>query len=160
MKRITLNKGFSLVDDEDYEYLNQFNWQLHEGYARRNCLIAGKITPIYMHREILKLEKGSKFIADHVNRNKLDNRQKNLRICTRRQNVGNAKIWSTNTSGHRGVIKNSNKKRNIWTATICPNNKKVFLGNFDKIEDAALAYNDAAFKLFGKFAKLNTITHE
>jgi len=84
MQKIELTKGqFTLVDDEDFNYLNQWKWHIStKGYALR-CIWIGsghknrKGINIYMHGEVNKTPKG--YQTDHINRNKLDNRKSNLR---------------------------------------------------------------------------------
>ena len=61
-----------------------------------------------------------------------------------------------NTSGYKGVFKNVNKKF-PWKACINVNCEKIYLGQFRTKEDAAKAYNEAAIKLHGFFARLNEI---
>src|SRR3972149_6021810 len=107
MKKIKLTKDeFALVDDEDFEYLNQFAWQCSPlGYATRR---------IGMHREIIKTPKG--MYTDHINGNPLDNRKENLRIVTFSQNMLNRKRYKNNKSGHKGVV--WNKDRQKWRVRI------------------------------------------
>jgi len=94
-KTIPLSQGYeATVDDEDFEYLNQFKWNVRivygTQYAKRNITTAiGKKTTVNMHREIMKAPKN--FMIDHVNGNGLDNRKENLRISTRSQNLMNSK---------------------------------------------------------------------
>lgn len=92
---------------------------------------------------------------DHKNWNKLDNRRENLRICNRNQNGANLFVKRRNKSGFKGVSwKNSHSK---WCAQIKTKHKVVYLGLFLKKEDAAAAYNEAATKIHGEFAFLNTV---
>jgi ribosomal 50S subunit-recycling heat shock protein len=154
MKEIQLTQGkVALVDDEDYEYLNQWKWHIHNSrgyyYAARN-INGGKL---FMHRAIIKPTKD--VFIDHVNRLTLDNTKINLRICTKAENCRNRKISTLNTSGYKGVayIKNLNKYR----ATIRFNNKQMHLGYYIIPIDAARAYNEAAIKFHGEFANLNKI---
>lgn len=73
-----------MVDDEDFEYLNQWKWTAHrignDWYATRG----EKKKIIYMHREILRTPKG--MLTDHIDMDGLNNQKKNLRICTHQQN--------------------------------------------------------------------------
>jgi len=163
-KTIPLSQGYeATVDDEDFEYLNQFKWNVRivygTQYAKRNITTAiGKKTTVNMHREIMKAPKN--FMIDHVNGNGLDNRKENLRISTRSQNLMNSKKPSNGkTSQYKGVCLNkqtSNHKK-CWRAEIKLNKKSIFLGYFYSEKEAALAYNNAAKMYFGAFAKINEI---
>lgn len=152
MKKIPLTQGkFAIVDDVDYERLSKFKWYCHCGYARR----MGDGKAIHMHREILSPPDG--FIIDHANGNRLDNRRENIRICTFAQNTQNAERRSDNSSGYKGVSWHTNKK---WRTQIIVNGKVTHVGMFSNIIDAARAYNEAAIKYYGEFAKLNEIPQE
>ncbi len=149
------NQIFTIVDDEDFEYLNQWKWYLLKSktnyYAIRTSRPENKL--IQLHRVVIQAKKGE--IVDHVNRNKLDNRKSNLRICTISQNNQNRKINKLNKSGFNGVSWNSNNKK--WVAQIAYNNKKVHIGFFNDPIQAAKAFNEAALKYHGEFANLNKI---
>lgn len=89
MKKIELSQGkFALVDDEDFEWLSQYKWYFHKGYARRSYRFAktGKQRGVFMHRDILKLSK--KYHTDHIDGNGLNNQRSNLRACTLAQTEG------------------------------------------------------------------------
>lgn len=88
--------------------------------------------------------------ADHVNRDKADNRWSNLRDATVLQNSGNAGIRRDNTSGVKGV--GWNKKAQKWMVRIRINGRSKYMGLFDDIGEAAAAYAEAAKKHFGEFA--------
>ena len=158
-KEIQLNKEIvSIVDDEDFEYLNQWKWYLLKShtnyYAIRTSKPENKL--IQLHRVVIKAKEGE--FVDHINGNKLDNRKINLRICTKAQNSQNRKMSKFNKSGFNGVswcIKN--KK---WVAQISCENKKIHIGYYIELKDAARAYNQAAQKYHGEFAKLNVIPKE
>lgn len=159
MKKIQLTKGkFSLVDDEDYEKLIQWKWQLSsKGYACRSQRIGerkyNKKIAVWMHREIINATK--ELQVDHINGDKLDNRKSNLRLCTGTQNLGNVGVPKHNTSGYKGV--SWDKSKNKYEAYITKRDKKVYLGIFDDKQKAAKAYNKAAKQYFGDFAHLNII---
>lgn len=150
MKEITLcnQKGVALVDDEDFEYLSKFTWYAHTtGYVTTS--IKGKT--ILMHRFIMQPKKN--FIIDHRNRNKLDNRKINLRICSQSQNLSYKIKSEGTTSIYNGV--HYDKDRNKWSATIKINKSNVFIGRFDKQRHAAIARDIWAKELHGEFARLN-----
>lgn len=149
MKQILLTKGkYSLVDNEDFEWLNQWNWYF-DRYAKRDV----EKKQIRMHRVIMNCPKN--MFIDHINHNKLDNRKENLRIVTKTQNQGNLEKRSHNTSGFKGVW--FDKARGTFAAEIHFKYKKFFLGRYKESKQAAFAYNVKAKELFGEFALLNEI---
>lgn len=88
---------------------------------------------IVFHRYILNI-KDKNIEVDHKNGNGLDNRNINLRKCSRLDNNKNLKINSRNKSGFTGV--GFHKKSNKWRARINYNHKEYNLGFYDNIEDA------------------------
>ena len=136
MKKIKLNHGkYALVDDEDFEYVNQWRWFITlNGYAARHPK-----GMVYMHSLLNKTPKG--FHTDHINRNKLDNRRVNLRTTTSSQNLHNSKKYTNNTSGHRGVYWYERYKK--WEVYINIKGKRIYLGRFPGIRSAIVARKNA-----------------
>lgn len=161
-KFVELTKGqVTKVDLDDFDKVNKYSWRAIKKptyYASRSWNENGKVKSIKMHREILGIT-DSKIMVDHINHDTLDNRKKNLRLCTNSQNQGNSKLTKRSTTGYKGVklIKDPRYKHKKYQAKITVNNKVHFLGCFYTAEQAAEAYNNAAIKYFGEFAKLNVV---
>ena len=85
-------------------------------------------------------------LLDHINRNRSDNRICNLREANFKQNCENITLYSTNTSGYRGV--SFNKKSKKWVAYIGHNGKTRFLGEFNSVVDAAERSKQERQKMF------------
>jgi len=101
-------------------------------------------------------EDPGEFQIDHVDRNRTNNDIENLRKATQTQQNQNSSKKKNNKSGYKGVRRHTKGK---WHAYIKINEKQVSLGYYDKREEAANAYNEAAKKYFGEFASLNVIQH-
>ena len=158
--KIKLTQGkFAIVDKKDFDFLNQFKWFAYKSdnnfYAKRSVIAfengIKKTKTIRMHRFILKAKKGQ--YVDHVNHNGLDNRRKNLRLCSNAENIRNQRKRACNTSGFRGVYWHGQTQK--WIAQIKVNYKGIALGYFENKIDAAIAYDKAAIKFHKKFAMTN-----
>jgi hypothetical protein len=161
MKEIPLTRGYvAFVDDEDYERVTAAGpWCVL--INRPGCIYAqrrvrkpdGRRTFQYLHRFILGLT-DPKVLVDHRNRYGLDNQRGNLRIASRSQNAGNGnKRKDGITSRFRGVFWRESHK--MWCAQIQINHKRLHLGYFTDELNAARAYDAAARKYRGEFAKFN-----
>ena len=158
MKTIPLTKGKeTIVDDEDYEFLMQWKWYASKigrsWYALRSTFSSGKRGSVYMHREIVQPEKGQE--VDHINHNGLDNRRSNIRLCSHKENLTNVRPRIGYTSHYRGVHWYKNYQK--WCARIMAGGQNFHVGYFDDEKEAAKAYNEAAIKHHGEFARLNDI---
>jgi hypothetical protein len=116
-------------------------------------MVGLKQTKVLMHRVITNAQTGMS--VDHINGNKLDNRRANLRLCNSSENSRNRSLASINTSGYKGVT--WHKQTQKWQAQIEVNGRNIHLGLHQSVILAAIAYNNAALKYFGEFAKLNAI---
>lgn len=81
---------------------------------------------------------------DHVNHKPDDNRISNLRSVSRHENLRNRPPQKNNTSGHVGVYWNSECEK--WTAAIGVNGQSVYLGLFERFDDAVNARTAAQVK--------------
>jgi hypothetical protein len=155
MKTLPLTKGHTvIVDDDDFEELNKWKWsalvssQTGKVYAVRGVSIGGgKTKTLLMHKFLL-----SSGEVDHIDGNGLNNQRHNLRYCTRLQNAQNQKLRKTSRSGFKGVSLRHNGE---WGARITVNKEPKWIGYFKTPIEAAKAYNAAAVKYFGEFARLN-----
>jgi hypothetical protein len=157
MKTITLSQGYvALVDDEDYERVNQFKWCAQVTprtvYAHRGVKRNGKWTTEKMHKFISRIAPGKCVDVDHEDTDGLNNQKYNLRVSTRKQNTYNQRKKSgVSQSQFKGVTKSGDN----WRARIRVNGSLLHLGCFTTEIQAALAYDQAASKHFGQFALPN-----
>lgn len=155
MKLIPLTQGLhAIVDDEDYEWLVRWKWHARKGrhgvYALR-WEPGGKGRYLRMHRVIMS--PGEDEVVDHINGDSLDNRRCNLRVCDIQQNSFNQRAQRGAVSSYKGVSFCGGK----WHSRITVYGNTLFLGQFDTEEEAAQAYNEAATKHHGEFARLNEL---
>lgn len=97
-------------------------------------------------------------LLDHVDGNGINNRLENLREATPSQNAHNARKSRRNTSGFKGVSRH--KQTGSWQANIALEGKQYFLGLFDTAKAASEAYDAAAEKMHGEFARTNAMMAE
>jgi hypothetical protein len=86
---------------------------------------------------------------DHINGKRSDNRIENLRECTYSQNHGNKRMNRNNTTGYKGVF--LDKRDGFWMVYVA----HQYIGRSLSIQEAAVMYDKAAKKHFGKFALTN-----
>lgn len=109
-----------------------------------------KPTCVQIHRLVFCYHHGFyPDIIDHANGNPLDNRIDNLRQATPWQNSANAKKYSTNTTGFKGV--SFRKKNGKFYATVSFNKKRHFIGEYQTLHEASVAYESAAMKIRGEW---------
>jgi len=146
-----------LIDVEDYNKIKNYRWYAHLDKRTNSFYVRTHIERIILlslHRVILNLT-NPKIKGDHKDHNTLDNRKQNLRVCTQSENLRNQKLHKNNKSGYKGIRwRNKNKK---WEAYIGLNHKYTHLGSYKNKLDAVLAYNQAAIKYYGEFARLNNV---
>lgn len=137
MKKIQLTQGKeALIDEEDFKRVSKNSWSYHHsGYVVR-----GK-PQISLHRFIIGAKKGQ--YVDHINRNKLDNRKENLRLCSKKQNNSNSLFQD-------GVHWRGD--REAWIVRMNVNGKKKYIGYFKKKKDAEEARRKASIKYHGEFS--------
>jgi len=145
---VSLTKGLTaVIDAQDAPLVAGFNWYAHcvgnLVYAARRERGTRKI--VYMHRAIM----GTADDIDHRDDDGLNNRRANLRPCTHQQNMANRRRHGNNRSGHKGVW----ERNGSFRASIRVDGKTRHLGPFPTAEEAAAAYQGAARRLNGEFAR-------
>lgn len=121
---------------------------VNNGYVRPTInnkrYYAHRLAWLYMTGEFPKQ-------IDHIDLNKINNKWENLRLANDSQNNFNKDKTILNTSGFKGVswYKNANK----WRAEIKAYGKRLRIGYFTSIEDAAAAYKEAAKKLHAEYGR-------
>lgn len=154
ISEIPLTQGMvAVVDEEDYSYLSQWNWCVLKVeklcYAVRNI----KDGVILMHRQLLNAPKGKEI--DHKDGDGLNNCRSNLRICNHQQNHYNLRNQVNTSSIYKGVYWDKDKHK--WRASLKVEGKIKRLGRFKDEVLAALAYNQAATRYHGEYARLNIL---
>lgn len=108
-----------------------------------------------MHRLILNAKKGQ--VVDHADHNGLNNTRKNIRLCDHSENAWNGRKRVSGKHPYKGIALDKRPLTKPWQAVIVIRGKSVWLGRWSTAEEAALAYNRAAKRYFGKFALLNKL---
>ncbi len=157
MREINITRGMTaLVDSGDLQKVSAWSWSAMKTRRKDKFYAVATVNNkfAYMHHLIL----GSTNQVDHKNGNGLDNRRENLRFATPSQNQMNRnKTLRKCTSAHKGVAFREKGRVKHWYAYITVSKKQMSLGYFASEIQAAHAYNEAATKYFGEFAKLNIL---
>lgn len=159
-KAIQLQRGMQcIVSDEDFERIAAFHWHMSDrGYVCRfeGGSRSGLRRKIYLHRQIMDAPAGVD--VDHINGDRLDNRRENLRLASRSENLRNRSSTPGSRSRFKGVHRCPSTGQ--WAAKLSIKGRVIWLGRHDTEEAAARAYNAAALKHHGAFARLNDLPKE
>lgn len=156
--RMELSQGeYAIFDLADLPLLAQhrwcaatFRWRTYAITQIRNA--RGRQVSVRMHRLIRGVTNASVFV-DHDNMNGLDNRRVNIRVATRPQNAWNCPRPRTNTTGYKGVKRDRTSGRYSAAIRVC--GKTIYLGGYSEAVEAARAYDEAARRYHGTFARTN-----
>lgn len=125
MQKIPFSKDkFALVDDDRYDFLNQWKWHYDGKYARRNIRVNSKLIHIYMHKVVA----GTDEKVDHKDLDQLNNQRANLRVCTTQTNAVNSKKAPNKSSVYKGVSKSGNR----WRSQLTHKGKKATAPTFQQ----------------------------
>lgn len=145
---------FVEIDEADAPRVLQHTWWWDGKYAYTQ--VGGKYhrRNIRLHRFLFDSPQGLEI--DHIDGDRTNYKRDNLRIATHAQNIANSSaIRGNNSSGFKGV--SWEKRQRKWYACITSEQKQYNLGYYETKEAAALAYNEAALRIFGEFARLNVV---
>lgn len=157
---IPLGHGRETVVDADFfeASAKHHSWHLRKCRWRDGAYAMTRIEgrTVLMHRLIMNAPRGDRrVVVDHINRDGLDNRRENLRICTVAENMRNTRARFASTSPYKGVYWHAGDEK--WAAEIQVDGKKVHLGKYNDERAAAVIHNLAAAVYHGEFANLNQV---
>ncbi len=151
-REIPLTKGLvAIVDDEDFLRVSTRKWHAYacgNGWRARATFAPPKRN-VLLHRFILGLSPQDSRTVDHINGDGLDCRRSNLRACA----------WADNNKNRRP--RDGRKFKGIFTlrgrfgARIAVDGTRFSLGVYATEIEAAIAYDAAARRYHGAFARLN-----
>lgn len=156
---LTASGVIFMADLEDEDVLRAVSWHAMTKKQRPGTYLAntgrrdivGKQSLTLFHKTIMNA--GVSDLIDHIDGDTTNNRKKNLRWANRAKNRQNSRRPSSNTSGLKGVTFEYGK----WRARIGKpeSGGRLNLGMFEDKEGAGRAYDEAARKLYGEFARTN-----
>ena len=142
--------AYAMVTTNKWEAVSKYEWYLGKaGYPM--CYKLGKMQ---LHRFVFTIIIGeyppSQLYVDHIDRNKLNNTDNNLRLATPQENSFN-KSTESNTKGVKKISENN------YTAAIVKDGVRREIKNIPTEKQAAEIYNMMAEELFGSFAAFNKV---
>ena len=141
----------AVIDKGDYDKVKEFRWFLSKSGNYVATISKETNRLVYLHNVIFgrKPDPERKIDLDHIDRNRLNNRKDNLRVCTRSQNQMNS-FRKNNTSGVKGVTWHKHQRK--WYAYITTDYKSISLGYFKSLAQAAKVRRNAEIKYHGEYA--------
>jgi hypothetical protein len=130
---LVLEKGTVIYSPADHDRISQYTWFIDKNSSY--VYSTSKCTNIRLHRFVLNAP--DNIPVDHINGNRLDNRQENLRLTNSLENAQNRKKSSNKTSEYMGVSYNNQSKK--YRAAITINSRRIVVGSYNNEKDAAEA---------------------
>lgn len=144
---IELSQGkTAIIDSLDVCLVDGLNWSAMKGSGGIWYAYSGLMKK-RLHQVILKTNK-----IDHIDGDGLNNRRSNLRPASPLENARNRKVRIESITGYKGV---NVRPGEVYRSRITTGGRRLHLGDYKTPEAAALAYDEAALKYFGDFARLN-----
>jgi hypothetical protein len=153
---IDLGKGLiAVIDDADAEMVAGYDWYAFKSRDKFYAVAGAGRNRIFLHKHIMGAGPGEQI--DHTDNQSLNCRRLNLRPATHQQNAWNMKPLKREgrATPYKGVSLDRTHGR--YKAQIMHDGRRISLGYFNTAEDAARAYNEAAERLRGDFAYLNSV---
>lgn len=125
--------NYVIIDISDIDKVKGYNWVL----SNKKYVYCNKLN-LQIQRVILGY-KGNDDI-DHINKNPLDNRKCNLRICSHLENMQNQNARKKNSTKVKNIY--YDKRNQKYKIDIVYNRKRYYGGQYNKIEDAIIALNN------------------
>lgn len=149
------NNSNALVSKKSLNTVLQYKWYLGKDdypttYGGTKPIRRCKVKMHQLLFAYSDIEKGN--VIDHINRNKLDNRMENLRICTAKENSYNRTKPKNSANKFKGVVK---QKNGLFTAKITKDGKVHAIKDITDEKTAATTHDMMAEELFGIYAGKN-----
>ena len=148
---VSTNGFHFFIDKEDEERVKQFKWCVCTDQKGNQTVISTSRKTL--HRMLLNDPIG--YEVDHIDLDRLNNRKRNLRVCTHQQNQMNQPLQRNNTSGVSGV--SFYPARNKYRGRIKISGKDIHLGYYDTIDEAIMARTAAMRLLFGEYGRYDYV---
>ncbi|MBW2965699.1 HNH endonuclease [Candidatus Woesearchaeota archaeon] len=150
---IPLNQNkFAIIDIDDIDKVKNYTWNIvGNDYVRTAKSIKGKRITMLLHRYIMGLKKGDNVDIDHINRNSLDCRKANMRLCNKGENRRNSIGKKDSTSEYKGLSKVELSNETKWAVQI----NGFYVGRYKDEKEAAIAADILSRHFYQDFAYLN-----
>ena len=136
-------EGDVILDDEIYDFIIKNKLRVRLKYDKTINGFYVYIGLEALHRLLTECPKG--MVVDHINRNTLDNRLCNLRICTTKENNNNRKVRCTCKTGYPGIHKDKYTGKYITRITL--NSRRYYIGKYSTLEEAIEKQNERRSQL-------------
>ena len=133
----------------------KYDYRANKYYANTTIYLGStggrKYTTKDMQSFLLDTEK-NKIVVDHINGNRLDNRESNLRVCKANENTTHRKARnSNNKTGYRNVCFTGG----IFVVQLQVNGRNKVLGRFDDVDEAGAFAEEMRQKYYRQFSGSN-----